>query len=143
MEFLKKNEAILKDTRHIDVVMPVLGLWDTVGSLGLPDTRLTSFPPFSTFRNWWNSKYAFHDMSITRNGVESEFERVILSLVNKLTARVGGIGLRVVHAFQALALDEHRRSFSPTLLFAPKGEEQYRRVSDEREDNFKRKFPTV
>ncbi|BFI95502.1 MAG: DUF2235 domain-containing protein [Rhodanobacter sp.] len=56
-----------------------IGVWDTVGSLGIPDTA--AWFPFA------RSRYEFHDTE--------------LSYIVK-------------HAYQALALDEHRADFAPT-----------------------------
>ena len=64
---------------HADAEVRFLGVWDTVGSLGIPGRLLADAN---------KQKFAFHDTSpspIVRHGV------------------------------QALALDEHRRSFTPTF----------------------------
>ncbi|HYD53000.1 MAG TPA: DUF2235 domain-containing protein [Gemmatimonadaceae bacterium] len=58
----------------------VLGVWDTVGSLGVP----TSGPV-----GWYTRhRYGFHDVALSS---------------------------RVRNAFHALAIDEHRKPFAPTL----------------------------
>jgi len=64
----------------------LVGVWDTVGALGIPDSLLT-----------WNMrrKYAFHDTSL---------------------------GHGIDHAFHALAIDERRAPFAPTLWRQPAGE---------------------
>lgn len=76
---------------HSDIVtnvrtgikVKVLGVWDTVGSLGIPTDIL----------NFYNrQRYAFHDTS--------------LSAIAE-------------HAFQALAIDEHRGPFEATLWDRP------------------------
>lgn len=67
-----------------DVKITAIGVWDTVGSLGLPVTpwlQKIGFAP--TIR-----KYRFYDTTISND---------------------------ILNAFQALALDEHRSTFSPTL----------------------------
>lgn len=56
-----------------------IGVWDTVGALGIPVTPL---------RFWTKSLYEFHDVALSRT---------------------------VRHAYQALALDEHRRPFVPAV----------------------------
>ncbi len=56
-----------------------IGVWDTVGSLGIPDTA--AWFPFA------RSRYEFHDTDLSHI---------------------------VKHAYQALALDEHRADFAPT-----------------------------
>ena len=64
--------------RHFPVRIKCIGVWDTVGSLGIPgnvDQVFTSF-------------YQFHDT---------------------------GLGAHVDNAFHALALDEARKDFQPTL----------------------------
>lgn len=55
-----------------------IGVWDTVGALGIPDTA--SWFPFA------RARYQFHDTELSRI---------------------------VKHAYQALALDEHRADFAP------------------------------
>jgi hypothetical protein len=46
---------------HKEVIIHILGLFDTVGSLGIPQGRLTSA------LNWlgynWNESYGYHDTS--------------------------------------------------------------------------------
>jgi uncharacterized protein (DUF2235 family) len=68
--------------RHQGVSIKVIGVWDTVGSVGIPAdiARLDVL----NFRRY----YGFHDTSL---------------------------GLHVEHAFHALALDERRKNFLPTL----------------------------
>lgn len=62
-----------------------VGVWDTVGSLGIPNLGI---PLIGWLVRWVNSRWAFHDV--------------------KLSSRVAA-------AFQALAIDERRRPFQPTL----------------------------
>ncbi|GAA0889390.1 DUF2235 domain-containing protein [Rhodanobacter soli] len=57
-----------------------IGVWDTVGSLGIPDTA--SWFPYA------RSRYRFHDTELSKI---------------------------VKYAYQALALDEHRADFAPTV----------------------------
>lgn len=64
-----------------------VGVWDTVGSLGIPTFGLV-VPWLS---RWWS----FHDTELSS---------------------------RVRHAFQALAIDERRRPFRPTLWTLPEPE---------------------
>ncbi|KAF2467415.1 uncharacterized protein BDR25DRAFT_291791 [Lindgomyces ingoldianus] len=61
----------------------VVGVWDTVGSLGIPDIAWIDNTSL-------RSKYAFHNVSLNEN---------------------------IEHAFHALALDEHRKAFRPTLWY--------------------------
>jgi hypothetical protein len=56
-----------------------IGVWDTVGSLGIPDSRFCQ------------KEYAFHHT---------------------------GLGPRVEYAYHALAIDEHRKPFLPTIWLA-------------------------
>jgi len=58
-----------------------IGVWDTVGALGIP---LTGIPPVDVFNQQWQ----FHDTALST---------------------------RVDNAFHALAIDEKRRPFEPTL----------------------------
>lgn len=65
-----------------------IGVWDTVGSRGIP---------FAPFAKWRQKRYGFHDTTLSWS-VE--------------TAR------------HALAIDERRRFFAPTLWTGPQGPEQ-------------------
>lgn len=68
---------------HPDFHIACIGVWDTVGALGIPvETGLLS--PL----RWFNSRVAFHDVTLSSY---------------------------VDCAFQALALDEQRSAFVPTL----------------------------
>ncbi len=58
-----------------------LGVWDTVGALGIPQT-------FGALSHWWNRKYEFHDTVLTP---------------------------RVACARHAVAIDERRKAFAPSL----------------------------
>jgi uncharacterized protein (DUF2235 family) len=73
MKAFRKSYSIESDT-----AIKFMGVWDTVGSLGIP------IPWF----NWWNRKYQFHDVKLST---------------------------QIKFAYQALALDEKRRVFRPTL----------------------------
>ena len=66
---------------HPDFHIACIGVWDTVGALGVPATR---FSPIA----WLNDKYRFHDVT--------------------LSAYVDA-------AFHAMAIDERRGPFTPTL----------------------------
>ena len=70
--------------------MRCVAVWDTVGSLGIPDVDILERLglPRST------REFKFYDTSLS-NGIE--------------------------HAFQALALDEHRAPFSPAVWERPRG----------------------
>ncbi|KAI8931192.1 hypothetical protein NX059_011542 [Plenodomus lindquistii] len=70
-----------------DVKIKVVGVWDTVGSLGYPDNVYMDMMT-------WNKPFAFHNTDIHE---------------------------QVENAFHALALDEHRKSFTPTLWSLPEG----------------------
>ncbi|EKG14295.1 protein of unknown function DUF2235 [Macrophomina phaseolina MS6] len=66
------------------VTIKVVGVWDTVGALGIPDSLLSwAFP-------WFNNQFKFHDAALNS---------------------------KIENAFQALALDEHRGAFKPTLWY--------------------------
>ncbi|MBL7697321.1 MAG: DUF2235 domain-containing protein [Chitinophagaceae bacterium] len=69
-----------KQCYGIEAETPVtfIGVWDTVGALGIP---LPSF-------NWWNKKYQFHDVKLSS---------------------------QIKYAYHAIAMDERRRVFQPTL----------------------------
>jgi uncharacterized protein (DUF2235 family) len=74
MVAFRRNFSI-EDITHIHL----LGVWDTVGSLGLP---------LSVFKLYNSEKYQFHDVTLSST---------------------------VKHAFHALAIDERRKLFEPTL----------------------------
>jgi len=63
-----------------DVKIKFIGVWDTVGALGLPFGGI--------FGYWINKKYAFHNVKL---------------------------GSNVDNAYHALAIDERRKPFKPTL----------------------------
>ena len=67
-------------SRAIEIDIHFVGVWDTVGSLGIPDTA--SWFPYA------RSRYQFHDTELSKI---------------------------VKYAYQALALDEHRADFEPTV----------------------------
>jgi uncharacterized protein (DUF2235 family) len=73
--------AVSPDSRKVKVV----GVFDTVGSLGIPDMLGISLASQRT-------KYGFHNVKLTEH---------------------------IEHAYQALALDERRRAFRPTLWYIP------------------------
>lgn len=80
----EKNKAAVKQFRKRhkvqDVKIEFIGVWDTVGALGIPFQGI--------FGGWLNRKYAFHNVKI---------------------------GDHIEHAYQALAIDEQRVPFRPTL----------------------------
>jgi len=78
-----KNPDVLKsfDGRHKNVPIKCIGVWDTVGSVGIP-------AEFAKFDLFFKKYYGFFDTDL---------------------------GEHVEHAFHALALDERRKNFVPTL----------------------------
>lgn len=81
--FYRDKEAKKPDMKfHENVDIHFLGVWDTVGSLGIPDD-IGFLKLFD-----WRDKYDFHDTVLGKN---------------------------VKTARHAVALDEKRQSFSPTL----------------------------
>ena len=81
--FKDRNSDALKTfaKRHQNVPIKCIGVWDTVGSVGIPED-LAKFDLF--FKRY----YGFHNTDL---------------------------GQYVEHAFHALALDERRKNFVPTL----------------------------
>ncbi|CEJ54670.1 hypothetical protein PMG11_00967 [Penicillium brasilianum] len=69
-----------------DVRIKVVGVWDTVGALGVPDWPLVNLA--SRVGINLSKQYAFHNTSVSKN---------------------------IDYAFQALAIDERRLTFPPTL----------------------------
>lgn len=88
-EWYRKNKEPLNLTTDVEV--KVVGVWDTVGALGIPEWRVVSwakrFLPI-------NKQYAFHNTNVSGN---------------------------LEYAFQALAIDENRLAFPPTLWHKPAG----------------------
>ena len=72
-----------------NIPIKIIGVWDTVGTLGVPELDVAGFKLFS-------------------------HERKEYSFVNTEVA------LNVEYAFQAFALDEERKTFSPTVWESPK-----------------------
>ncbi|KAH7123688.1 hypothetical protein B0J11DRAFT_318799 [Dendryphion nanum] len=71
--------AVAPESRKVKIV----GVFDTVGSLGVPDVAFVNNANFRT-------KYGFHNVKLNEN---------------------------IEHAFHALALDEKRKAFRPTLWY--------------------------
>lgn len=91
-----KNWAVHSgDDEDEEVGVFFLGVWDTVGALGIPDNLalLNLFDP--------DRKHNFHDTRLTK---------------------------KVVHAYHAIALDEWRASFTPTLWADVKNREKVHQV---------------
>ncbi|KAJ5960943.1 uncharacterized protein N7479_008093 [Penicillium vulpinum] len=68
----------------------VVGVYDTVGAIGMPEVLGMKLPSWLL---WWMDKDGWENVGLSPN---------------------------VKHAFQALALDEHRNAFSPTLWYLHK-----------------------
>ncbi|OCL15296.1 hypothetical protein AOQ84DRAFT_384127 [Glonium stellatum] len=82
-EFARENPDYFI-TQNTVIQIKVIGVWDTVGALGVPDV--------GHFYRWDNSShrkaYRFHDTELNE---------------------------RILHAYQAVALDECRSPFSPSV----------------------------
>lgn len=72
---------------RLDVKIRAIGVWDTVGALGIPDIGVVQRK---------HTEYSFIDTKVSPI---------------------------VEHAFQALALDEYRKPFGPTLWQKPEGQQ--------------------
>jgi hypothetical protein len=112
--WFEKNRKVIVPLMQEGVVFPAIGLWDTVGSLGLPTTKLSKY---GNPLHWMRDKYAYHDMTLSLN----DHTNRALSPITSCTLLCLHISLLaqvplIQHAFQALALDERRISFSPTVL---------------------------
>lgn len=86
-----------------EVKIKVVGCWDTVGSLGLPETRLGEL-----FRR--NNRHKFHDTQLS----PSKSPRILCRWTTLSTHL-----LVIENAFHCLALEEDRRSFRPSLWHLP------------------------
>ncbi|KAL8958806.1 MAG: hypothetical protein Q9193_004204 [Seirophora villosa] len=72
---------------RLNTTVRAIGVWDTVGALGIPDIGVIQRK---------HTEYSFIDTKVSPN---------------------------VEHAFQALALDEYRKPFGPTLWHKPEGQQ--------------------
>jgi uncharacterized protein (DUF2235 family) len=73
-------ELFRRSYSHSEIYVDLVGVWDTVGALGIP---IDGFRP-----PWLSRLWTFHDTTLSRY---------------------------VLNAFQAIAIDERRRAFRPTL----------------------------
>ncbi|MCJ1387339.1 hypothetical protein MMC18_000182 [Xylographa bjoerkii] len=87
MDFMTESGWSWMANSRRDVDVKVVGVWDTVGSLGIPEIQYVPYTQDA-------SAYAFHDASLHKE---------------------------IKNAFQALALDEMRKPFSPTMWSLPEG----------------------
>ncbi len=81
-EYKSRREEINKFKKKYELINPkikFIGVWDTVGSLGIP---------LGLFQKAFGKKHQFHDTSLGEN---------------------------IENAFHALAIDEKRKPFAPTL----------------------------
>ena len=85
-----------RNSYGIEQATPIkfLGVWDTVGALGIP---------LSWF-SWWNRKYQFHDVKLSS---------------------------QIKYAYHALAIDEQRKSFAPTLWETTSGKSASMQTSEQ------------
>lgn len=93
-----------KYTRKVRV--KVLGVWDTVDSVGVPD--YLDKAPINT--QSYYTPHLVHGMSSPRCCMD------VCLIVDsyKVLIHTG-----IEHVFHALAIDEYRRTFNPTLFFLP------------------------
>ncbi|KAH7103410.1 hypothetical protein BKA62DRAFT_60734 [Auriculariales sp. MPI-PUGE-AT-0066] len=78
-----RNTALFGGRQEVKI--KVVGVFDTVGSLGVPDTVVNN-------NESWRKYHGFHNTDIDP---------------------------LIENAFHALALDEHRKAFAPTLWYVP------------------------
>ncbi|CAG7850077.1 SubName: Full=Uncharacterized protein {ECO:0000313/EMBL:CCA75651.1} [Serendipita indica DSM 11827] len=88
-----------KFTINEEVVISVMGLFDTVGSLGIPDGTMSILLKPLSWLGLNNKKYQYHDTSFPVRINRTDFRAHIDSV------------------YQVLALDECRTPFTPTLLY--------------------------
>ncbi|KAJ5690869.1 hypothetical protein N7462_005261 [Penicillium macrosclerotiorum] len=67
----------------------VVGVYDTVGAIGMPEIGGFKIPQWMLF---WQEKPGWHNV---------------------------GLSTHIKHAFQALAIDERRKAFEPTIFYVP------------------------
>lgn len=85
-----EEELEKRDLTRLDIDIKVVGVWDTVGSLGIPRIEWLERLHLQTRST---KQYLFYDTNLNNN---------------------------IENAFQALALDEHRASFSPSVWAKPR-----------------------
>ncbi|KAG8819003.1 hypothetical protein FRC17_010631, partial [Serendipita sp. 399] len=105
-EELKELVEVHKLEFHKEVLIYHLGLWDTVGSLGIPRTWISNGLNKLGIYPSWNEHYNYHDTSFP-NPTQHE-----------------GWKAFIIAASQALSLEENRISFAPTLLYDPHQEQE-------------------
>ncbi|CAG7850078.1 SubName: Full=Uncharacterized protein {ECO:0000313/EMBL:CCA75652.1} [Serendipita indica DSM 11827] len=86
-------------TINKDVIILAMGLFDTVGSLGIPEGTISTLLKPLSWTGLNNKKYQYHDTSFPLAMNPQDFR-----------AHIHGV-------YQVLALDECRTSFTPTLLY--------------------------
>ncbi len=89
---------------HKSVDIKIVRVFDTVGSLGYPENR-------SIDVSKWNKPYAFHNTDL-HPGENSR-------MIGFFRCSLIRFRLEIQNAFQALALDERRKPFSPTMWNVP------------------------
>ncbi|KAJ5467614.1 hypothetical protein N7475_005366 [Penicillium sp. IBT 31633x] len=97
----------------------VVGVYDTVGAIGMPEVLGVKLPSWLV---WWSDKAGWQNIGLSPSKYAkispSFFLLVSLLLHSKQTTDTRSSDVK--HAFQALALDEHRNAFSPTLWWLHK-----------------------
>lgn len=89
-----------------DTVIQVIGVWDTVGALGIPDMG-----HFVKINNSWLRKaYQFHNTDLSAS--ESD---PLITVISLFRTDYSPKTADVKHAYHALALDERRGPFAPCL----------------------------
>ncbi|CAG7916088.1 unnamed protein product [Penicillium olsonii] len=83
---LGQGDWAQEGSRSVEVV----GVYDTVGSIGMPAILGMKLPSWLT---WWSDQSGWENVDLSAN---------------------------IKHAYHALALDEHRDSFAPTLWYLPR-----------------------
>ncbi|MDN4474675.1 DUF2235 domain-containing protein [Demequina sp. SYSU T00192] len=81
----RKAELFRRSYAYPDLAIRFVGVFDTVGSLGIPGSSIPIV-------RWFNKRWSFHDTQLSRS---------------------------VTAAYQALAIDEQRTTFQPTLWDLP------------------------
>jgi hypothetical protein len=109
-------------------IVKVVGTFDTVGALGIPDIG-----PFSMA--WFRKDHGFHNTGLDHcactcpHGTTAArgARRARVPGTRCGSRRADGAPCTAIHnAFQALALDEHRGPFQPTLWHLPSGKKTTR-----------------
>lgn len=101
----KRDEIAAENLFTYNPTIKVIGCWDTVGALGIPEYSWVK-------ALGWNNAYKFHRAELGSSELAGGLRQC--RVADRTNADVE-------NAFQALALEEHRGTHAPTLWHLPPG----------------------